>query len=131
MNITDQSNIGQIVAENYRYVSEFKTVGIDFCCNGNRTVQDACKQKGIDSDKLLSQLKEAESKGSQGDEIDYKLWTLDLLADCIQKTHHRYVRQRIEEITPFLNKVVRVHGENHPELCVLSGSYSLNLLKTF
>lgn len=48
--------------------------------------------------------------------IDFNSWELDLLADYIEKTHHRYVLTKIEEIKPYLNKVTRVHGEHNPEL---------------
>ncbi len=37
MNITSQSIIGELVAQDYRTASVFKNHGIDFCCNGNRT----------------------------------------------------------------------------------------------
>lgn len=116
MSITKESNIGKLVAENYRYATVFKTVGIDFCCNGNRTIEDACTKSNIDIDELLINLEDAAAQGGSGGEIDYRTWPLDLLADYISKTHHRYVESKITEITPYLNKVMRVHGENHPEL---------------
>ena len=39
-----------------------------------------------------------------------------MLADYIEKKHHRYVDTRLLEITPYLEKIVRVHGDRHPEL---------------
>lgn len=119
MSITKESNIGKIVAENYRYASVFKTVGIDFCCNGNRSIAEACERKNINTDELMNKLNAAASLNNGGGEIDYRTWPLDLLADYIEKTHHRYVERRIEEITPFITKVARVHGGNHPELLVI------------
>lgn len=116
MSITKNSNIGKLVAENYRYATVFKTAGIDFCCNGNRTIEDACAKGKIDADELINDLNNAAAQGSSGGEIDYRTWPLDLLADYIEKTHHRYVETKIVEITPYLNKVMRVHGDNHPEL---------------
>ena len=47
---------------------------------------------------------------------DYNTWPLDLLADYVEKKHHRYVEEKIVEIVPFLNKVASVHGDRHPEL---------------
>jgi len=63
----------------------------------------------------MTDLEEA-SASSGNANIDFQSWPLDLLADYIEKKHHRYVEKRIEEITPFLQKIVRVHGERHPEL---------------
>ena len=48
--------------------------------------------------------------------IDFKIWPLDLLADYIEKTHHRYVEEKTQVILPFLDKLCKVHGANHPEL---------------
>lgn len=103
------------MAENYKTAAIFKRYRIDFCCNGNRTIADATKSKGIDEEKLLSELNEVMREKVQG-EIDFKAFPIDLLADYVEKTHHRYIEQRIPEITPFLSKVARVHGANHPEL---------------
>ena len=118
MHINNQSNIGKIVAENYKAASVFKQYGIDFCCNGNRTIESACRKKQIDEEQLLAELQEVIAhKG--GGEIDFKSFPLDLLADYIEKTHHRYVEKKIIEITPYLNRIVQVHGEHHPELMVV------------
>ncbi len=103
------------MAENYKTAAIFKRYRIDFCCNGNRTIADATKSKEIDEEKLLSELNEVMAEKVQG-EIDFKAFPIDLLADYVEKTHHRYIEQRIPEITPFLSKVARVHGANHPEL---------------
>lgn len=55
------------------------------------------------------------SEKNQGD-IDFKSFPLDLLSDYIEKTHHRYIDSKIPEITPYLEKIVNVHGNMHPEL---------------
>lgn len=115
MNIYPTTVIGELVAEDYRTASIFKSFGIDFCCNGNRNIADACIKKNIEVQEVISALQTAIAQQVTGN-TDYNTWPLDLLADYIEKTHHRYVRSKIIEIMPFLNKVVRVHGENHPEL---------------
>jgi regulator of cell morphogenesis and NO signaling len=115
MEINNQSIIGKIVAENYKAASVFKKYKIDFCCNGNRSIADASRKKQMDEDTLINELKEATGEKNQG-EIDFKSFPLDLLVDYIEKTHHRYIDSKIPEITPYLDKIVSVHGDNHPEL---------------
>lgn len=115
MNITEKNIIGDLVAQDYRTASVFKNHGIDFCCNGNRTIEDACESKNMEHSELIEKLQQAVQKSSNT-ETNYNSWPLDLLADYIEKKHHRYVEQKIQEITPFLNKVVRVHGDRHTEL---------------
>lgn len=114
-NITKESIVGQIVAQDYRTATLFKNYGIDFCCNGNRTLEDVCSQKHLTPENLISELRTITEKPVTS-EADYNSWPIDLLADYIEKKHHRYVEARIKDITPFLQKVVRVHGKQHPEL---------------
>lgn len=115
MNITKETIIGELVAQDYRTATVFKQHKIDFCCNGNHTIDDACNKKKIDAAPLIEKLEKAVMESSNSN-IDFHAWPLDLLADYIQKKHHRYVEQKIKEITPFLHKVARVHGDRHPEL---------------
>lgn len=116
MKITEQTIIGDLVANDYRTASVFKKQGIDFCCSGNRTIEDACAKAELDASALIKTLEEVVTHTGNNPNTDYKTWPLDLLADYVEKKHHRYVQEKIVEITPFLTKVARVHGERHPEL---------------
>lgn len=115
MNIHENQVIGELVAKDYRTASVFKKYGIDFCCQGNRTIHDACDKKKIDTKAVVHDLDEA-MLSTRDTTTDFQSWPLDLLCDYIEKKHHRYVVSRTAEIVPFLDKVCRVHGESHPEL---------------
>ncbi len=118
MNINKESIIANVVAEDYRTAGIFEQAGIDFCCNGNRSIETACNEQKIEIKELISLLQQTAdaTPGKEGAVIDYKSWPLDLLADFIEKKHHRYVTAQIPVIQAFLEKIVRVHGEGHPEL---------------
>lgn len=110
-----KKQIGQFVAEDYRTAAVFTKHKIDFCCKGNRTIAEVCEKKGIDSNVLMHELDATiNSKADQA--IDYKSWPLDLLAEYIQKKHHRYVEEKTPVIRQFLDKLCKAHGDNHPEL---------------
>lgn len=115
MNIQETQIIGELVATDYRTASVFKKFGIDFCCQGSRTINDACETKNLDSKLVVDDLN-ALTQSSASDSIDYQSWPLDLLADYIEKKHHRYVEEKTLEIKPYLDKICRVHGDRHPEL---------------
>lgn len=116
MSIQENQIIGELVAKDYRAASVFKKYGIDFCCQGNRTINDACEAKKIDSNLVIGDLNAQSSESKTENSIDYKSWPLDLLADYIEKTHHRYVTNKTQEIKPYLDKICSVHGGRHPEL---------------
>ena len=115
MKIQEDQIIGELVAQDYRTASVFKKYDIDFCCQGNRTIGDACASEQIDESSVVSDLN-ALLDAPTGTTTDYKSWPLDLLADYIEKKHHRYVVEKTLEIQPYLTKICSVHGGNHPEL---------------
>lgn len=110
-----EKEIGQYVADDFRTAAIFSKYKIDFCCNGNRTVVEACEKKGLDSSKLMDEINQI-LNAKTGESIDYNSWPLDLLAEYIEKKHHRYVEEKIPVIRQFLDKLCRVHGQRHPEL---------------
>ncbi len=110
-----EKQIGEYVAEDFRTAAVFSKFRIDFCCNGNRTVSEACKAKGLDEAKVTEEIHSILNSVSE-ETIDYKSWPLDLLVDYIEKKHHRYVEEKIPVLRQFLDKLCKVHGKRHPEL---------------
>lgn len=115
MKIETEQTIGSIVAEDYRTASVFQSMGIDFCCRGNRTLQEVCDERSIDTDLLLHTLEEV-MQTKIADDQEYHLWNPEFLCDYIERVHHTYVNEKILQIQPLLEKLCRVHGKAHPEL---------------
>lgn len=115
MNIQENNIIGELVANDYRTASVFKKYGVDFCCQGNRTIADACMAKKVDPKSVITDLNQINQEQVSAS-TDYKSWPIDLLTDYIEKKHHRYVENKTQEIKPYLDKICSVHGEHHPEL---------------
>ena len=115
MEATTEQTIGDMVAGNYRTAPVFKKYGIDFCCKGGRTIEDACASKGIDPQPLIADL-EAAVKVNDDSSVDYTTWKLDRLANHIEDIHHTYVVEATAQLKPFLDKVAKVHGDGHPYL---------------
>ncbi|GIL22348.1 MAG: iron-sulfur cluster repair di-iron protein [Bacteroidota bacterium] len=115
MKIETDHIVGEVVAQDYRTAAVFHAHGIDFCCKGGRSIADACERKDVEPHALVEALQKVVEQ-NESKATDYNSWPLDLLADYIEKKHHRYVENRILEIKPFLHKVATVHGGRHPEL---------------
>lgn len=115
--------IGAFVAEDFRTAAVFSKYKIDFCCKGNRTIDEVCDKQEIDPKVLLKKIQQALSADDRNT-IDFNSWPLDLLADYIEKTHHRYVEEKTTIIMQFLNKLCSVHGGNHPELFKINTLFS-------
>ena len=111
---TDET-LGQIAAKDLRKAVVFKKYGLDFCCGGKKTVKEACAEKGLDVTKVEQELQQADKLLSSRP-VPYGDWSLDFLADYIVNTHHSYVRKSLPDITGYAQKVMKVHGNLHPEL---------------
>ena len=114
MVVDTNKTIGEMVADDFRTASVFSANKIDFCCKGNRTLDEVCNQKGLDVYDVLAQLEKATA--SNNNTIDFNTWELDLLIDYIEKKHHRYVEEKAPILLSFLLKLEQVHGAAHPEL---------------
>ena len=123
MNNIIEKTIGQMVAEDYRTAQVFRNHKIDFCCKGNRSLQEVAKKHQLDADALLREIDEVQQQNNN-DNTDFKSWPLDLLADYIEKKHHRYVEERIPVLKQYLIKLCRVHGERHPELLEINEHFN-------
>ncbi|MGB4847415.1 MAG: iron-sulfur cluster repair di-iron protein [Saprospiraceae bacterium] len=123
MEITTSHTIGSFVANDYRTASVFQKHGIDFCCKGGKSIDEVCVAKKIDPDILLAELADISGQPNSVS-IDFRSWPLDLLADYIEKKHHRYIEQTTPAIRQFLDKLCKVHGSHHPELFSITDEFN-------
>lgn len=119
---TIEKTIGEIVADDFRTAAVFKKYGIDFCCKGNRSIEEACDAKKIDAKDIYADLENISSPTTGN--TDFTSWPLDLLADYVEKVHHRYVEEKTPALLQFLNKIAKVHGDRHPELIEIYDLFS-------
>ena len=124
MNNFLNKEIGQLVAEDYRTAQVFKNHKIDFCCKGNRSVKEVAEKHNLNIDELLRELA-AVQQADEIESIDFQSWPLDLLADYMEKKHHRYVEEKIPVLKQYLDKLCKVHGERHPELHEITKHFNL------
>lgn len=107
--------VGEMVAQDYRNASVFQRYGIDFCCKGNKSIDQVCEERSIPKEGLLRELEQIAQNTSEK-ASDYNSWPIDLLADYIEKKHHRYIEETTAQLKTYLEKICTVHGKQHPEL---------------
>lgn len=109
------TTVRDVVVEDYRTAAIFQQYGLDFCCGGGATIEQACAKKGVDAGRLLGDLS-AVMAASGSDQPHIGAWDVGFLADYIVQNHHRYVRSVLPTILAHAAKVARVHGAARPEL---------------
>lgn len=123
MELSNNQKVGELVAENFQAADVFLNYGIDFCCGGNVTIQEVCRKQGVDEDKLMRDLKQVLTHRDVESDLVNRL-SLGALIEHIVYTHHKFVRENIQSIPPYLNKLEEVHGVNHPELIYVNSIFS-------
>ncbi|MDQ1147110.1 regulator of cell morphogenesis and NO signaling [Bacillus sp. SORGH_AS 510] len=112
------SLVKDIVNELPKTSDVFKKNRIDFCCGGNITLSDAAGQNGLNIDHLLAELEEVFQKFENA-EKNVEVWTdsdSNTIINHIITNYHRASAEELSMLSPYVTKVSRVHGDNHPEL---------------
>jgi regulator of cell morphogenesis and NO signaling len=110
-----ERTVGELVAERPGRSRIFQAGNIDFCCQGSRTLREACERKGIAADTVVEQL-EAEMAGKATlAQNPADLPPRELIA-YIVKTHHDYLRRELPRLHQMAERVAQVHGGHTPAL---------------
>lgn len=116
MTATLDRTIRDIVANDFRAAAIFQRYGLDFCCRGNRSVEAACQDAGIDADRVQRDLADALALPPAGCSPRFASWDVSTLVTYIVSNHHTYVREQLPLVKAHAQKVARVHGGAHPEM---------------
>jgi regulator of cell morphogenesis and NO signaling len=122
MTINNQTIIGDIVASNYKAADVFSKYQIDYCCQGSRTLEEACMTNQVSSSDVLSELQNVLNIQNTST-LKYDEWPVDLLSEYVVKIHHKYVEESVPVLKQNLNKLCNVHGKNHTELFKITEAF--------
>jgi regulator of cell morphogenesis and NO signaling len=117
MNIHSTDTIANLAVAIPGATRVFETLGIDYCCGGNRTLDEVCRISNLEIDTVVRSLTEAEQFTSANQQTeDWQNATLASLMTFIVDRHHAFTRKELERLAALVKKVHFVHGQNHPEL---------------
>jgi regulator of cell morphogenesis and NO signaling len=117
MNVAADKTIRDLAQEFPGAARLFEEFGIDYCCGGDRNLAEACSTANVPVDQVLDALEAAEYAACLSAAVrDWEKESLSELVAHIQRTHHKYTREEILRLNALFEKVVSVHGKNHPEL---------------
>jgi regulator of cell morphogenesis and NO signaling len=114
----ESTTLGEIVASDFRTGSILDRFGLDYCCGGARSLDEGCRQKGVDVDRVISEIAALDPQGREAISQDPPA-----LVDHIITRHHTYVRMMAPLIAQHLAKVVARHASRHPELRAIAQQF--------
>ena len=117
MNETTTKTVREVALENPAAARVFERFGIDYCCGGGKSLEEACQTARVNVDQVLDSLDmAAQAARASQTERNWGVEPLSALIAHINQTHHKFTRAEIERLTPLFDKVCSVHGKTHPEL---------------
>ena len=112
--ITERT-VGELVAERPGRSRVFQRNSIDFCCQGGRTLEEACTLMKVALELIVDQL-EAELADPSAPGFNPAELTPHELAEFIVETHHEFLREELPRLHAMAKRVANVHGGHTPSL---------------
>jgi regulator of cell morphogenesis and NO signaling len=109
-----QSTVREIATATPAAVRVFEKYKIDYCCGGNRPLEEVCRENGLSADAVLAEVQASASPANAGRD-----WTRESLGELISyivRTHHAYLKTELPALDARMTKVVEKHGANYPEM---------------
>lgn len=113
MNITPETRIADVAAQNPATIKVFQRLGIDFCCGGKRPLAEACREKQITFGELTAALASTEAARPGIPGADAKPGEL---IRFIVDRYHADLRTELPRLAQMAAKVLDAHGARHPEV---------------
>ena len=101
MSVSTARTVRELAVEIPEATRIFEKIGIDYCCGGNKSLEEACTTANISVDEVLDSLELAEqtARAKQKD----RNWQAEPLAELvahINSTHHKYTREELARLGP-------------------------------
>lgn len=115
---TEEAIVRDIVTKFPKASDVFKSYRIDFCCGGNRPLIDAINERNLSADEVLNKLNTLydETIALNETTIDWENASYSDLIDHIIHKHHSYLNEELPNLSPYVTRLLRVHGADQPHL---------------
>ena len=115
MDFNNETRVKEIALANPAARRILEDAGLDYCCGGGKSLQEACLHADVPAEEILQRLREnSESVGPE--ETEWSSAPVSNLTRHIRERHHQYVREAIPRVRALLAKVREAHGAKHREI---------------
>src|SRR6188474_2120019 len=101
--------LGALVTEHPALAREMERLRLDYCCRGQRSLQDACRDRGLDPAAVATAL--AASAANDAGPDSWATMGPAELVDHLEATHHAYLWRELPRIVALADKVTIAHGD--------------------
>lgn len=120
MPVDVETSLGDLLIQDPRRAPVLDQLGLDYCCNGHRTLEEAVETAQLD----LSEVRAALEIRGQAPTQEAGPRKNSALAHDIVDEHHAFMWEEMPRLQVLVDRVHKVHGETHPELAVVKETYT-------
>lgn len=118
MALSPTTTLAEIASAYPALTRELGRLGLDYCWGGQRSLDEACQQRGLNAEAVATKL------SSLPVAADHPAEWLGLgpaeLVDHLEATHHRFLKQELPRLSALAGLVKKAQGEWHPDLIRLA-----------
>jgi len=122
MPIDSATLVADVAARHPRTIDVFERHGIDFCGGGRRSLDEACRDNGLDPAAVAAEIEAAAAAETPADRT-FTDAPLGELLDHIVGRYHAALREDLPRLARMAEKVADVHGGRHAELLEIATVY--------
>lgn len=129
MTYTKNYKLSDILLKNIKAASVFEKHNINYCINGNKTLEEACGTAEIKPALVISELNKL--YGSYANDIKTNEWSLDFLCEYIVINHHTYIRKTFKKLLKQFKTIKRSHynDDTMNEFVKLNQDFEIHMQK--
>lgn len=121
MEVDPSLPLKEIVAAMPQSAKILDEFGIDFCCEGNLPIEEACRKAGQSADRVIRRIEELQSSDNAG---EWDNASLSLLMKHIVEKHHVFCRQEIGRLGALFAEALRGQANTFPEIVKLQKCFA-------
>lgn len=119
--------VSDLAVKNFAILQFFIVHQIDFYCEGNQSLEEAIMKSKLDKEEIVQEIEKINKQAVSGYSVNIDNWPLDLLADYIQKTHHKFTEQILVELKDEVDAFIAENNGDH-KVTIVDFKVKLNLL---
>ncbi len=123
MSIDHDQTLADLVLERPWAAAVLERLQLDYCCGGERSLTEACRDRGVDPTTVAALLEEGDAPVA----VESRDWVSAPVAELcahIVDEHHARLRRELPRLGELVVRVAAVHGERQPQLHELRDEFA-------
>ena len=115
MELNPNKTVAELALEMPALLPVLEELGIDYCCGGNATLEEACRTANVTVGQVEKMFEERSAFAESGEHNWLREPLFGLIAYIVNH-HHYFTRREMVRLDQLLHKVCAAHGDKHAEL---------------